>query len=90
MNTQSYFENKKCIYFPCHKIEDNYFNCLFCYCPLYMLGDKCGGSYKITDKGIKDCSECILPHSRCGYDYVNSKFDEICNAICNKMKNNDL
>ena len=37
------FGHKKCEYFPCHKGADpEDFNCLFCYCPLYALGDKCG------------------------------------------------
>ena len=39
----AYFSHKKCEYFPCHKGADpEDFNCLFCYCPLYALGDKCG------------------------------------------------
>ncbi|MGL5903207.1 MAG: cysteine-rich small domain-containing protein [Cetobacterium sp.] len=68
-------QNKKCEFFPCHKIttvED--FNCLFCYCPLYMLGNDCGGKYKYTDGGIKDCSDCILPHIKeVGYNHVQKK-----------------
>ena len=40
----AYFQNSRCEYFPCHKLPENgFFNCLFCYCPLYALGDKCGG-----------------------------------------------
>jgi Zn-finger protein len=50
-------------------IED--FNCLFCYCPLY--GKNCGGNFVILDTGIKDCSNCIIPHRRDKYDYVISK-----------------
>ena len=42
----SYFSHKKCEFFPCHKGADSEdFNCLFCYCPLYALGDKCGGNF---------------------------------------------
>ena len=42
-----FFQNKKCEYFPCHKTKNEEdFNCLFCYCPLYALGDKCGGNFK--------------------------------------------
>ena len=52
----SYFSHKKCEYFPCHKNADpDDFNCLFCYCPLYALGDKCGGEFSIYrewDKGL--------------------------------------
>ncbi|WP_353963176.1 cysteine-rich small domain-containing protein [Aequorivita marina] len=33
----------------------------FCYCPLYMLKDDCGGNFKYTN-GFKDCSDCKLPH----------------------------
>ena len=37
----SYFSHKKCEFFPCHKNADpDDFNCLFCYCPLYALGEK--------------------------------------------------
>ena len=27
--------------------------------------------------GIKDCSNCLVPHSPKGYDYVTSKYSEI-------------
>ena len=36
----SFFQHTQCEFFPCHKTakpED--FNCLFCFCPLYALGD---------------------------------------------------
>ena len=39
----SFFQHTACEFFPCHETahpED--FNCLFCYCPLYALGDRCG------------------------------------------------
>lgn len=33
-----FVQNRKCEYFPCHKVEnEDEFNCLFCFCPLYML-----------------------------------------------------
>ena len=42
----SFFSHKNCEFFPCHKTDDpDNFNCLFCYCPLYALGDKCGGNF---------------------------------------------
>lgn len=73
-----FFQNKKCEYFPCHKTKDEeHFNCLFCYCPLYALGDKCGGNFKYLEGGIKDCSNCLVPHSPKGYDYIISKYSEI-------------
>ena len=62
-NDAQYFSNKSCAYYPCHKVDNaEDFNCLFCYCPLYALGEKCGG--------VKDCTNCILPHSEGGYEHV--------------------
>ena len=73
-----FFNNNKCEYFPCHKTNDpENFNCLFCYCPLYALKDKCGGNFKYTEKGIKDCTNCTLPHKSDNYDYIIGKFQEI-------------
>ena len=72
-----FFNHKDCEYFPCHKTNDpDNFNCLFCYCPLY---DKCGGNFRYTDNGIKDCSNCFLPHRRDNYDYIIRKFQDIIN-----------
>lgn len=73
-----FFNNNKCEYFPCHKTNDlENFNCLFCYCPLYALKNKCGGNFRYTEKGIKDCTNCTLPHKRDNYDYIIGKFQEI-------------
>jgi len=47
-----------------------------CYCPLYHLGDACGGTFSYTSYGIKDCSNCLLPHSPGGYKYVTKKLME--------------
>ena len=69
-----FFQNKKCEFFPCHKIakkED--FNCLFCYCPLYSMGKKCGGNYKYLADNTKDCSDCSLPHEYENYDLIMDK-----------------
>ena len=72
-----FFSNKKCEYFPCHKgVDVEHFNCLFCYCPLYMLKDKCGGNFTYNN-GIKDCSNCTIPHGENGYEYIMSKMDEV-------------
>ena len=73
-NDHSFFQNKDCQYFPCHKTDRDDFNCLFCYCPLYALGDRCGGNFRYTEKGIKDCTNCLIPHSPNGYDYVLAKY----------------
>ena len=78
----SFFSNRACEYFPCHETKDpDNFNCLFCYCPLYALGDKCGGNFRFTERGIKDCSQCMLPHRRKNFGYVTSKFEEIVEVI---------
>ena len=82
----AYFCNKECEFFPCHKLPENgFFNCLFCYCPLYALGDKCGGGFRYTENGVKDCSKCTIPHSEIGYSYVTGKFMEI-SALATKNR----
>lgn len=65
-----FFENKDCEYYPCHKSER--INCLFCFCPLYKKDD-CGGNYQKLPNGVKDCSNCNLPHSEKGYDFIIDK-----------------
>ena len=73
-----YFCNRECEYFPCHKTENSDdFNCLFCYCPLYALGDRCGGNFRYIQGGIKDCSGCLFPHKRENYDEINARYGEI-------------
>lgn len=73
-----FVQNTKCEYFPCHKVKNEAeFNCLFCYCPLYMLKDQCGGNFTYTENGIKNCSQCTLPHSKGAYDHVMSKMGMI-------------
>ena len=63
MANYDFFQNKACEYFPCHKGADpENFSCLFCYCPLYALGENCGGDFCYTEDGIKDCSACLRPH----------------------------
>ena len=70
-NHYRFFSHEKCEYFPCHPGADSTrFNCLFCYCPLYTLGDKCGGQFSYTSEGIKDCTNCLLPHQPEGYDRI--------------------
>ena len=81
-NSFDFFANTDCPYYPCHeKANAEHFNCLFCYCPLYALGDKCGGNFKFTEDGIKDCSGCLLPHSKGGYDYIMKNFSRIVDLI---------
>ena len=73
-----FFQNQACEYFPCHKgVDDKDFNCLFCYCPLYALGDRCGGNFRYTVSGVKDCTNCSFPHRRENYRAVLKRFPEI-------------
>lgn len=69
-----FFQNKECEYFPCHKVENTEkFNCIFCYCPLYAMKEKCGGNFTYLENGIKDCSNCTFPHMAENYDFVIDK-----------------
>ena len=73
-----FMANRSCEHFPCHVGADpERFNCLFCYCPLYVLDDKCGGQFTYTVDGIKDCSSCLLPHQPEGYDRVLDHWPEL-------------
>lgn len=64
-----FFQNRACEMFPCHKTDDpENFNCLFCFCPLYFSGEKCGGNFHYTEKGRKSCIDCTFPHKKENYD----------------------
>ena len=72
-HSASFFRNTDCEYFPCHEVaNDEDFNCLFCYCPLYTKTD-CGGNCCYTAEGIKDCSLCTFPHKAENYAEMLSK-----------------
>lgn len=74
----SFFQNRACKSFPCHKsVPEAEFNCLFCYCPLYALGEKCGGNFHYTEKGVKSCVDCNFPHLRAHYEKVLARWPEI-------------
>ena len=78
MANYDFFQHKQCEYFPCHENADpEGFSCIFCYCPLYALGDKCGGNFCYTDQGIKDCSNCLRPHRRENYLAILSHMDQV-------------
>lgn len=80
-----FFCNRECEYFPCHKNADpDNFNCLFCYCPLYALGKKCGGQFRYLPNGNKDCSNCTFPHKRENYKAITSRYKEIAELIKEK------
>ncbi len=73
-----YFENKECEYFPCHKgANSDNFNCLFCYCPLYALGEECGGNTTYLENGVKDCSNCTFPHNKDNYNKIMEKLGKV-------------
>lgn len=77
-----FFQNRACQYFPCHKGADaENFSCLFCYCPLYALGRRCGGAFRYTPSGVKDCSRCAFPHKRENYDAVLERYAEIADVV---------
>ncbi len=74
----SFFQNRACEYFPCHEgVEEEDFNCLFCYCPLYTLGEACGGSCVYLENGVKSCENCNFPHKRENYAAVLRRFPEL-------------
>ena len=81
----SFFQHTACEFFPCHETahpED--FNCLFCYCPLYALGRGCGGNFRYTQKGIKDCTNCLRPHIRENYPEITAQMREILELVRKK------
>lgn len=66
-----FFSHKNCEFFPCHKgVDEEDFNCLFCYCPLYFKDEECGGNYIILENGVKDCTGCTYPHEKENYDAI--------------------
>lgn len=78
MEHYKFIQNRSCEFFPCHcGVPEDRFNCLFCYCPLYALGERCGGSCCYTENGIKDCSSCIRPHIRENYDLILSRMKDV-------------
>lgn len=90
----SFFQNKKCEFFPCHSLESDIedFNCLFCFCPLYNIPNCGGNNISINVEGypiekIKDCSGCQYPHQRQNYDAIllklkaNDDFDVILSRV---------
>ena len=74
----SFVQNRACEFFPCHEgLREEDFNCLFCWCPLYALGESCGGACKFLEDGTKDCSDCLVPHRRENYGYFLERFGEL-------------
>ena len=82
MEHYKFFQNRECEYFPCHEGADpENFNCLFCFCPLYALGDRCGGNFRYTEQGIKDCSSCLRPHCPENYGDICEKLKEVMDMV---------
>ena len=78
MENYKFYSHKDCEFFPCHQTNDpDNFNCLFCYCPLYALGEDCGGNFKYTENGFKDCSKCKFPHKRENYEKIIERYSDI-------------
>lgn len=74
----AFFQHRDCEFFPCHKgVPEADFNCLFCYCPLYTLGESCGGACVYLDSGVKSCEHCAFPHRRENYNAVIARFPEL-------------
>lgn len=85
MPNYDFFQNTNCEYFPCHKCDDpEKFSCLFCYCPLYALGEDCGGNFTYTQSGIKDCSACLRPHKRENYEAISREMVKIIELVKKK------
>ena len=78
----TFFQNRECEYFPCHKgVAEEDFNCLFCYCPLYALGRKCGGACEYTEYGDKSCEKCTFPHRPENYEKVLQRYKDIMEIV---------
>lgn len=80
--SSSFFSHKDCQYYPCHKgIAPEQLNCLFCFCPLYPLGENCGGNFRLLERGGKDCSACLYPHRHENYPDIVSRLSELCRCF---------
>ena len=75
------YANRECKYFPCHAVDEEEFNCLFCYCPLYPYPD-CGGTYTCAKTGVKNCRDCGFPHERKNYAEVVRRLKERMHEKC--------
>ena len=85
MSHYDFYQNRECEYLPCHKGADpEHFSCMFCYCPLYALGDGCGGNFRYTKEGIKDCSACLRPHCRENYSGICQDLKKVLELVRKK------
>ncbi len=82
----NFLATKSCEYFPCHRtVDEENYNCIFCYCPLYAMGRDCGGNFLYLDNGVKDCSGCMVPHKRENYDHMMEKLMEFYKTLREKV-----
>ena len=73
----AHFTHRACEFFPCHQgVDADSFNCLFCYCPLYLMGERCGGRFTYTASGVKSCGDCTIPQRPENYGYIIGKLAE--------------
>ena len=90
MPNYDFYQHKQCEYFPCHTGADpETFSCMFCYCPLYALGDQCGGNFTYLENGIKDCSGCLIPHRRENYARIMEKMGMVMDLAKKKPENTE-
>lgn len=86
MANYDFFQHRECEYFPCHPgANPDTFSCTFCYCPLYCLGDQCGGNFCYTESGVKDCSSCLRPHHRECYQDICQKMQAVLEMVKKKQ-----
>lgn len=86
-----FFQHRDCEYFPCHTgVAEKDFNCLFCYCPLYALGEDCGGNYVYLPNGTKSCVGCAFPHRRENYDALMARFPQLRELARKKGQDHEL
>ena len=60
----------QCKFYPCHNLQN--MQCEMCFCPIYN-DNNCEGNFIILPNGIKDCSNCIIPHTKAGYESILNK-----------------
>lgn len=91
MSHYDFFQNRECEYFPCHPgANPESFSCLFCFCPLYALGDRCGGSFTYTREGVKDCTGCLRPHCRENYEDICGMLNQVIELVKKPLREQEI
>ena len=52
-----------------------------------MLGKHCGGNFTYLPNGIKDYSQCLLPHQLNGFSSILSHWPDVVEKMIKKHKN---